>query len=220
MSEASKRIISHMNDDHQLALIDYLVIYGEQELYTFKQSSVKLTDVNEKSFTLNYETISNESKKITIHWADASEAEVLKVNSLKDVKDKLISMAKYAAAKQGYSHKRLTKVLPPNNLFALSLYILIPVLITNHFKPKLIPSYLGKDLLYLQIVKYIPAIISKNQSFILYVIAFLHVLETLFFTIPRLVQFRAPFKQSVAWIIMGLFEGFGSLIRMNAVTSD
>lgn len=50
----SDRIRGHMNADHQLALKDYLVVYGNLSLSEFDESSVLITDVTEKSITIGY----------------------------------------------------------------------------------------------------------------------------------------------------------------------
>ena len=47
MSSPSERIIGHMNKDHQLALSDYVVVYGDVNPANLIEESVQLVSVDE-----------------------------------------------------------------------------------------------------------------------------------------------------------------------------
>ncbi|KAK6465674.1 hypothetical protein DFJ63DRAFT_27951 [Scheffersomyces coipomensis] len=220
MSDPSQRIISHMNADHQLALIDYIVVYGGAEIGLFQESSVKLVKLDEKSFTIEYSLNTGEIVQYSLDWNDASESQHLKVESFKDIKDKLISMAKYAAAKQGYSAHRITKILLPDNIFGYGMYVTVITLFLNTVDPNLIPKYLGNDFIYGQIVKYIPTFVKKNIPFIFYLVTLIHVFEVMFVLVPKLKKYRVSTVQSFGWIVMNMFEGFNVYFRFNTLTKD
>ncbi|KAM9887780.1 hypothetical protein OXX69_013236 [Metschnikowia pulcherrima] len=54
MTDPSARIITHMNKDHHLAVLDYVVVYGNENLKDIDTSSVRITNVTEEHLVLAY----------------------------------------------------------------------------------------------------------------------------------------------------------------------
>ncbi|KAK6456459.1 uncharacterized protein RJT20DRAFT_135212 [Scheffersomyces xylosifermentans] len=221
----SERIIGHMNKDHQLALIDYLVVYGNVELSTIVQPSVAISKVDEKTLVIDYKsTQDSKTHSFSIDWADASEHENVKVTQLSDLKDKLVAMAKYAADKQGFSHKQIKKVLYPSAISS-PMYLAFIVLFLNAYDPYILRNLFGKDAIFQKIIPYLPAfatnlygLFESNAAKIAIVLGLVHLTEVTFFTLPQTRKYRVPFPQRIQWILMHLFEGFFVILRFKSLT--
>lgn len=227
LSEHKARILNHMNADHRLALGDYLVVYGGIPRHTFEANSVKSTAVDEKSLTLSYTLTSGHKKKQVIHWDSAIEDKLLSVTSLRDVKEKLVAMAKYAAAKQGYSHKQITRVLVPARVGGYLMYLLLPILLIGSWDSTLLRRLFIGDPLLRQVLPYVPGALAQayawvepRYSAIFTVLYGAHLAEALIFTVPRLIKYRVPLRASLAWSVMSLIEGFPVIFRFNKLTAE
>lgn len=222
MSDPKNRIISHMNKDHQIALVDYVVIYGNVKLSSFIADSAKITDVNEEQLVLSYKDKSGAEKALTIVWNNAIETEGVRVASMKDIKAKLIAMAKYAAHKQGFSHVQIKKAILPVRPTGYLMYVYAVVTIITLYDNQLLRTWLadtsffsgvGTHLPFLgRVVKYFEEHIV-NISLTVYAI---HTVEAIAVTLPRTRKYRVPYPQNILWLIMNFFEGFPSFLRLTA----
>ncbi|EGW34085.1 uncharacterized protein SPAPADRAFT_135571 [Spathaspora passalidarum NRRL Y-27907] len=212
---SSERIISHMNADHQLALIDYLAVYAEVKPDNLLEKSVKIVKVDDKQLVIEYNLKSEEtSKSFAIYWDDALEDEHVPVEQMKDIKAKLIAMAKYCAKEQGFAVKKLTKVTPPT-LASGPTFFLWVVLFLNIFNPNLLRSLpLLKSVVELPYYKKFE-VYSLKIALGLFAI---HVGEITFFTRNYLKKYRTPLKQRLAWYGLQMFEGFHVIQRLVAET--
>lgn len=228
MSDAhTKRIISHMNKDHQLALIDYVVVYASIKYDDLIDESVKISKIDTEQLVIEYslKAAPNEVETFSIYWYDALEDEKVHVGELRDVKAKLISMAKYCARRQGYSHRRLTKITGPS-WGGLSSCLLILFLAVNAYNPQIIRSLLGNNALLGNLLNLLPRHIGKAyqklEAFsgrILAGLLLIHVSEILLITRNMLRRYRTPKRERLAWYAMQFFEGFFVIKRIKSLVA-
>lgn len=227
LSDHKARIISHLSADHQLALGDYLVVYGGIPRKQFVANSVRSSAVDEKALTINYSLTSGQTKSQVIHWDSAIEDKLLSVGSLGDVKEKLVAMAKYAAAKQGYSHKQVKKVALPDRPTGYLAYLLFPVLAIGSWDSTFLRSVFTSDPLLRQVLPYVPEFLGKAYGWmeprfatIFTILYGVHLAETLIFTVPRAIKYRVPLRESLLWSLMHLIEGFPVIFRFRKVSEE
>ncbi|CAK7894234.1 hypothetical protein CAAN1_02S06810 [[Candida] anglica] len=223
MSDPSARITSHMNKSHQLAVIDYLVVYGQVPLGAFDRESVILSEINTKWFTIEYKDKSLKKKTIKINWSDAKEDEDIVVSEYANIKGKLVSMAKYAAAKQGYSHQQITKVLGPDSKSIL-LYFFSAALVYSSYDLAGFKSLFVNDRVFSIVSQYFPSFVwsilnftGKNSKYILGGLVSIHLIEIISFTIPQTRKYRVPLASRLSWIFMHIFEGFFVILRFKSL---
>lgn len=226
MSDPKQRILVHMNEQHQLAIVDYIVVYGKQPAGLFKHTSARLTNVTDQELTIGYETNPGESKSLELEWNDIPEPENLTVESLRDVKDKLVSMAKYAAAQQGYSHVRVTDVLYPT-ASSIPLYLFAVFIAATVYDRTLVRRLFVRDSLFQKVLPYIPEAAGKVYTFAeqyagsIGLAAYaIHVLEIVVSTLPKLHKYRVPANAGLVWVVMHFFEGYLVIQRLNKATRE
>ncbi|ODV82020.1 uncharacterized protein CANTADRAFT_44114 [Suhomyces tanzawaensis NRRL Y-17324] len=222
MDASAARIAEHMNKDHQLALIDYLVVYGH--VVHLDESSPAITNVDLEKVSIDYVS-KNRAATFTIKWKDATEDEVIEVKEWSDIKAKLIAMAKYAAHKQGYAHTRLTQVFGPPFAYLIVAYPTLVLLAINSYDPTILPRIFGNDALFLKLVSYLPqAVPSAYSLFVEYsrkiglVLYALHTIEIFKYTLPVLRKYRASKSVAWKWILMHFVEGFPVIGRLREAT--
>lgn len=219
--DPSGMIIGHMNADHQLSLIDYLVVYGKVKLSDMVQDSVHMTDVDETGFEVTYDSSSGKDKSMKFLWSELPEDENIKVTSRKEIKDKMVSMAKYAASKQGYSAIQVKKY-PPLDHHSLIMGILAVVLALGCYDMQLLKQLYRKDPITSTISPYFPKFVwsiinfaaAKVKTIAVSMYA-VHIFEVLLFSLPNVIKHRVPFPQSVAWCVLHFFEGFPVIKKFN-----
>ncbi|AET40327.1 uncharacterized protein Ecym_5589 [Eremothecium cymbalariae DBVPG len=201
MSEAlQQRIIAHMNKEHQLALEDYLVIYGNVPV-TRKIRSIRMKRIEKDYMVIEFDhtDVDFEVEK-TIIFEPALE-------DWSEARDRLVTMAKEAAARRGLSHKQIAQFSPPS----LAGWLLIAVVYTpilcyykkNWFSWISLPESL--QFLFWD---------STLLSIIVAVLA-CHSLECLFLLRGRLNFYRVPTDYMVEWYISGLVEGYPAIKRFD-----
>ena len=220
MTDPSARIVTHMNKDHHLAVLDYVVVYGNENLKDIDTSSVRITNVTEEHLVLAYRNKSGQDQTLSLDWNMTEDGEGLHVETILDIKAKLIAMAKYAAKKQGFSHKQITTVLYPTTPGPILTYVFAALCVATYFK---------KDFLRAAI-----RLISKHhspgtESFLkffdnwIFTIAIAtytaHVLEVVFLTWPKTVKYRMPLPTKIAWLVFTLFEGILHAPRLRTLTA-
>ena len=225
MSSPSERIIGHMNKDHQLALSDYVVVYGDVNPANLIEESVQLVSVDEKQIVIDYDIIKPPiTKTLSLYWHDAKEDENIQVKAYGDIKGKLIAMAKYCANEQGYAVKKLTKVHGPD-FFGAPMYLVWLVLFVNAYDPTILRKLFANDALFNKLIGYLPGWtfalyrdMEKNAHRHIIGLAIAHLGEILFFTKGYLAKYRAPENQRWIWYVMNFFEGFPVMLRLRRAT--
>lgn len=214
-TDMSARTLSHMNKDHQLALNDYILHYAKFPESLLDKSSIKMTDVNDKSFTVEFKDKAGSSYKRIIFYDLEPETA-----SSKSIKDSLVTMAKVSARKRGYAHYQITKVSYPS--FAILMWVLFVVLTFLSFNPELFKSLLGKSSLLVELGTYLPqpvwsffGAVEKYANVISFTTYTIHILEILTIMLPQLKKYRVPFKASLVWVIMHFIEGYFTVVRFN-----
>ncbi|CCG23466.1 hypothetical protein CORT_0D06300 [Candida orthopsilosis Co 90-125] len=225
MSDPSARIISHMNKDHQLALRDYVVVYGSVDPRYLVEDSVGIKEVDSEKIIIEYDVINPSStKSLRLNWNDTKENENLRVNSHADIKAKLIAMAKYSAEKQGFAEKKLTKLYGPDSL-GFPMYPIWAILLLNAYNPSILRNFVNNTELIKRAIEYLPAFAftiynwSELHAFKLCIGLFVaHLGEVLFVSRSFLRKYRAPFGVRLGYYIMNLIEGFPVLLRLRKHT--
>lgn len=209
-----------MNKDHQLALVDYAVVYGRQPLSTFRPSTVEISDISTESIKLRFEQTNGTIKAIEIEWIKAEEPENFSVESTSDIKPKLVSMAKYAANRQGFSHEQVTKVLPPKSGLPYFMYVVAAVLAATMIKPNLVSNLLRSIGLDNGALFSRWLFVERNIKTIFYTTYGIHLAELLFVMYPKIKYYRMPLKTALTWAGMNFIEGFSALLRLNTITRN
>ncbi|RLV89180.1 hypothetical protein JA1_005286 [Spathaspora sp. JA1] len=215
---SSGRITSHMNADHQLALIDYLTVYADINPNNLIESSVKITHVDTKQLIIDYNLIADpeSSKTFAIYWDDALENENVKVKEMKDIKGKLIAMAKYCAAEQGFAVKKLTKVIPPT-IASGPVFLLWGFLFLNIYNPNILRGISGFKKYVIDVLPFYKKI-ESNSLKIAIGLGIIHICEIVFFTRGYLRKYRTPTRQRYGWYGLQLIEGFYVIQRLVKAT--
>lgn len=219
MSDPAHRIKSHMNKDHQLALVDYVVVYGHEKLEDIYPPSVQILHVTEEELILTYSLKHGERKSVKLEWDLLEDGEGLYVKSMLDIKAKLVAMAKYAAKQQGLSHVQVTKILPPSSALSFVAYAFAALTLATYFKRDFLRSVLGS------FFSQTPPALEGFLGFIdrrLFSIArgtyIIHLLEVLLVMRPKTVKYRMPLPTKLAWITFSFFEGYFCIPRLKTLT--
>lgn len=222
---ASERIIGHMNNDHQLALADYVVVYAETKPENLLEESVQIVSVDEKQIVIEYDLVKPPiTKTLSLYWYDAKEDENVEVKSFGDIKAKLIAMAKYCAKEQGYAIKKLEKIYGPGVL-DYPMYILWVVLLANAYDPTILRRLVGNVGVFKKLIEYLPAGAIKaynhvENNALKYVVGLFvtHLAEVLLVTKGYLRKYRVPDNHRWVWYLMHLIEGFPFIFRLKNAT--
>lgn len=215
MNDPKNRIISHMNEDHQLSLLDYVVVYGGESVSQVDPESVIITDVSEEYLALSYSKGKDNNYSLNLVWDEVPENDLVMVNNMGDIKAKLISMAKYAAGKQGYSHKRVDEVVFPTSIDLLLMFILFVVILAILYDKMLIRRLLQKNSILSAIVAQSPEFLARSYTYfesyineIASALFFIHFVEIMTVTWPQATKLRMSLKNKLVWASMNFIEGF------------
>lgn len=206
-----QKILAHMNQDHKLALQDYLAVYGGVRI-TNAISNIKL------------KAISNDSLLIAFTHRDV-DFEIEKpialdppLGSLGEARERLVEMAKYAADKRGYSHKQIKEILYPTKIYEFVLLGLVWNLIISWYNPHYFYCIFLQKWLGILGTNSVLLFLQKYNNAILYTTAVLHVLEAAFVMAPLLAKYRVPIDYRVEWLAATVFEGFPAVLRFKSLT--
>jgi hypothetical protein len=229
MSADESRVIQHMNRDHQLALVDYLAVYGNIAPNTINKRSVRLSAIDTEKIVINYVNTEAIPKSITIYFQNAYEDEAVKVSKLGDLRAKLVAMAQYAAAKQGFSAKQVTRITYPKRPSELFMYLIFFTAVYAGTKPREFARKVGPmSMKLLQAVPDFagPALTQvltfslKYGESIFKAMYAIHIAEMLIFTRAFLKKYRVPLHQKIQWYIMNFIEGFFVIKRYNKLIRE
>lgn len=213
--KSSERICSHMNSQHRLALLDYVVVYGNERPEAIAESSLIMTSIDEKQMTIEYRVLaSTKPRSIKIAWDNAPEKECIQVKSMSDIKPKLVAMAKYAASQQGFATKRVdTILLPP--AYAYLWYMTFISMAINAYSPGIIRRLSAAGFFLRFLAPHMPGLLHTAYNFyerhataVFFLILTPHVTEVFLLTIPFLRKHRVPLQHKIVWIGMHCFEGY------------
>ncbi|KAI5969909.1 hypothetical protein CANMA_001051 [Candida margitis] len=225
MSDPSARIISHMNEDHQLALRDYVVVYGSVDPRYLVEDSVGIKEVDTEKIIIQYDVINPSStNKLKLNWKDIKENKNLQVKSFSDIKSKLIAMAKYSAEKQGFAEKKLTKLFGPDSI-GFPMYPMWVILLLNAYNPAILRTFFNNTELLKKAAEYLPTVAftiynwSELHALNLCIgLFFVHLGEVLFVSRPLLRKYRASAGLRWGYYLINLIEGFPVLLRLRKHT--
>ncbi|KAM3124225.1 hypothetical protein ACQ2H7_002461 [Candidozyma auris] len=222
----SSRIDNEEYEDHQLALVDYVVVYGKVPLGELDPSSVQMIAVDEKSTTLSFKR-NSKTEELKLSWNELPEGDKVQVNSIMDIKAKVIAMAKYAASVQGFSHQQLKKVVLPNRPTQVFMYLVAVALALGTVDKYWLRNLISKDVYLSQLVSYTPKILKtwgalfedhvRTFTIALYAV---HLVEIAVVSLPKLNKYRASTWRKLAWAGMHLVEGFLIFPRLNKALEE
>lgn len=213
-----------MNKQQRLALLDYVVVYGNEKSILIDEPSVKMTLVDDKQVTIEYRNISlKTTSSLNILWENTPDGEGIVVSSASDIKGKLDAMAKYAAAKQGFATKRIDRLDPPSKL-ACTWYLVFVIMAVNAYNPVFMRQMLQKDIAFQMFAQFFPLALKSiyliyelHARSIFLVMVSVHVLEILFISIPFMKKYRTPKAQQCAWVAMHFVQGYPLYRRLSAL---
>ncbi|KAH3683822.1 hypothetical protein WICPIJ_005196 [Wickerhamomyces pijperi] len=200
-----ERIISHMNKDHKLSVQDYLVAFGKLDMSKVK--TFQMTHIDTESLTITFRLKNTDIDMEKIIPFDPP------MKSLADSRDRLVIMAKEAAAKQGVSHIQINEYAAPS-AFELFLYFvfhagffvgLFPVLLDNH-----IVASLTSQTVIDWLVRY---------SFQVEIAVILVHIGEVYFLLKPLIEFYRVEDFQIEWYIAVLIEGFPAIRRLKALVA-
>ncbi|CDO94452.1 unnamed protein product [Kluyveromyces dobzhanskii CBS 2104] len=199
----SQSIIAHMNKDHKLALEDFLYAFGNVPI-TSQISSVRL-----KEFELDHMTILFQHAAIDF---DIEKVIALDppMDSFREARDRLVSMAKEAASKRGVSHVRINEMSYPRDIDEF-------LIITFAFVLPLVVYWKRGILRYFPLPQVVINFISKDAVLLPIIIGVMicHAAENYFLLRPRLNFHRVPTDFLIEWYFFGMLEGYPTVRRFN-----
>ncbi|OBA23216.1 hypothetical protein METBIDRAFT_36458 [Metschnikowia bicuspidata var. bicuspidata NRRL YB-4993] len=219
MTDPAYRIKNHMNKDHHLALVDYVVVYGKERLSNIDVHSVHIAHVTVDELALKYKAKNGMEQDLKLEWNSVDDGEGLRVESMLDIKAKLIAMAKHAAQKQGFSHKQITKILPPKTVTPFVAYAFAALSVATYIKRDFLRSVLG--LVFSQNSPGVESFLVFAEKRVLPIAGAMyaiHLLEMLFLVRPKTVKYRMPWPTKLAWMTFSFFEGYLCVPRLNSLT--
>lgn len=227
MSDPKDRIISHMNKDHQLALLDYVVVYGEESASEINAESVIITDVSEDYLALSYHKENGKENVLKLPWNDYPEDENVKVGKMADIKSKLVAMAKYAAGKQGYSHRKVDQLIFPSKPDLYFMYIFAGAVALTLYDKTLIRRAIQRDVFLSGLLEKAPLFLAGGYSLfekyintIAATIYGIHAIEVATVTWPKVSKYRMSLSKKLAWSLMNFIEGFVVFFRLNKLLDE
>lgn len=227
MSNPKDRIINHMNKDHQLALVDYVVVYGNEPISGVDADSVFISDVSEDFLALSYSKGDGNSSELKLAWDDVPENENVKVSKMGDIKGKLVAMAKYAAGKQGYSHRKVNKLVLPTKASLYLMYAFACAVSLTLYDKTLIRRTLLKYGVLAGILAKSPgfladtySIFEQNVRTIAATVYGIHIIEIATMSWPMTAKYRMSCLVRLGWAFMNFIEGFLVLRRLSKTVGD
>lgn len=205
MSESpAEGIIAHMNKDHKLALEDYLFVYGNVPI-TDKIAHVRMLAIELDHMVLqfNHFDVEFEIEKTILFEPPLAD--------WKEARERLVGMAKDAAAKRGFSHIQINEMSYPNSIGEYLLIFLVmmpPVCYFNRSLLQWVPvvgAWLDNDALLLTV-------------FVATVVC--HFAECILLLKPKLDFYRVPTDFLIEWYLFGLLEGYPAVKRLNQLVKE
>ncbi|CCE85798.1 Piso0_005430 [Millerozyma farinosa CBS 7064] len=222
----SQRIISHMNSNHQLALIDYLAVYGKVRESNLVKDSISISQIDEEKMLIIYKIKETDStQKLTLVWREVHEEDNVEVKGFGNLREKLISMAKYAASKRGYSHMKIDEISWPS--YAIPAYVIFALWTLSLYDKGKLTALLSSHPALRNLWSKIPTTLLSSWIFsdklsqrLYFGLYSVHVCESFFITLPRVTFYRVPFVKKLVWMFMNFIEGFFVLNRFNSLVKQ
>lgn len=212
-ADPSARILTHMNKDHTLALYDYLHYYARIDLDpTDPKTSVRMLDMTPEYITLEYTApFRHLPTKVELPVVPA-------VGSRSDggpsEREALMSMAKEAAASQGYAPHRVTTYAPPSSLLEYTVIcgtlVNIPP-VRDFLLTSVLPPWVA-DTALMRTLQYSPWALALG-------VLIVHLTELVVFMRPLLNKWRVPPRPRAWWYLAALMEGFPAVRRFKGLTA-
>jgi len=206
---AEVRILSHMNQQHRLAIEDYLCVYGHV-IINNKIDNIKMTQISNESMTI---TFTHDDLDFQIEKPIPFEPPLKDLN---ESRERLIEMAKFAANKRGYSHSQITDYVYPS-LYNYILIFIIYLPLLSWFIPSILKNQLV--LTYLLSQSKIDWLLENSLN-ITYLTISIHFFECILIFRPKLNKFRVPTDYLIEWYIAGIIEGFPAIKRFNKLVKE
>lgn len=201
---AKKRIIDHMNADHQAALEYFLQVYCRVSPGDAKGAQM--------------EEISLSDMVITAKRTRYSVPIDPPMQSLLDARHRIVDMYKYCLGKLGLSDITVTEYRAPRGfhavVFALCLSTYVAFSRRSNFLPGSVLYSLG-----LERVPRFAEFCYTIQPILLPLMVAIHVFEASYMAVRRLRPHRVPVLSGLwcTWVVSTFIEGFGAFQRFDAI---
>lgn len=201
--------MDHMNKDHRLAIEDYLAVYGNV-IIDEKISNIKL-----KAIELDHMEISFNHKDIEFEIVKPVAIEP-PMDSIQDLRSKLVEMAKYSANKRGYSHVQIQDITYPTKPLEFLLLLAVLLCATACFYPNLVfDSFLNYIL-----PSSLSSFLQKYTISIAVGLLVIHIIELKFVFLPKLNFYRVPIDLKLEWGFYCLLDGLSTIKRFERLVVE
>ncbi|ODQ63771.1 hypothetical protein NADFUDRAFT_53425 [Nadsonia fulvescens var. elongata DSM 6958] len=231
MDHATKsRIMSHMNADHPLSIVDYLVHYGQVAPAAIGNQSPgaenppRIVDFNYTDMTIEYYSSTD-----NVLSSGSMTKEVIipldpPIDSPAGARSSLVNMAQVAANARGFAPHQLNEFRGPVSVIDYGTLGIIGYLFGVVAVPGLFlqPFELlgSKGLLNGGTLLERTPLTSEVEKWagpVLALTIVVHVFEIMLVIAPILKRYRAPLAVKVKWIVSTFFEGINSVLRLKAI---
>ncbi|KAK9458178.1 hypothetical protein V1511DRAFT_491956 [Dipodascopsis uninucleata] len=201
------RIIKHMNDDHQVALRDYLTFYKG---IVPARRPVQLLDISVSSLKIGYKIIHNKG----IDELEATIELNPPMNHLAEARDVLVGMALQASEGLGYATLTPLDEFKPPTLLSLPIIALVSVGIYFVYWN---PTYINDPNSVLRTYKvYGIEIVPLLLKIAFWIAIVYHIIEAAVIYIWT-GMYRVPSIKRTGWVVCAFFEGFPALQRFRTL---
>lgn len=208
ISEAQARILGHMNKDHKLAVEDYLAVYGEVKVDN-KIANIILRDIELDHMSIGFNHFDIEFEIMKVIELDPP------LESFKQARERLVTMAKHAAKARGYSHFQINEMSYANCPYDYAIVSLVLLAAAAYFFPALVFGVLAQAVPG-SVIEFLKSITAR----VFYATVVIHLAETLVFMVPLLKKYRVPLDFKLEWLVASMLEGYGAKRRFMACVKE
>lgn len=206
-ANAKRRIIDHMNHDHQDSLIRYLEHYCHLSSFTARKA--KLTDMAFDHLVIFTDGVSH---TVPIHPP---------MTSWSDARPRVVAMDTEAVAGLKRSNITVKRYDRPKGFHAV-VFVVVILTVAIFWKESTLQS---GSLLYDYVLRFTPGFAKwcvKIRPLILLFIVTIHTSETFYMGSSRLRRHTVPTFSLLwwQWMISALIEGFGSFSRFDKIVKE
>lgn len=214
IEDATKvRILTHMSEDHTLALYDYLAYYSKIELNPNKPgTSIRMKDIDVDHFELEFTTptAAGEASKPKVALVMINPP----MDSLADARATLVQMATKAATERGFDTVRITEYAPPVTIFEWFVLSFLAAQVPP------ISRVLGTLTMSVSSGLYKGGLTEKYPWAIPATVLVVHVGQLVTIAMPLFTKYRVPAPTKYWWYLDTLVGGLLSINRFKKLVAS
>ncbi|KAL2003168.1 hypothetical protein VTN02DRAFT_4781 [Thermoascus thermophilus] len=202
---AKKRIVDHMNTDHQTALEYFLQVYCRVSAGAAKGARMEDISVSDM-------VIAAQGTRYAVPIDPP-------MRSLLDARHRIVDMYHHSLRRLGLSDVAVTEYAAPRGLHAVVFALCLATYVAFARRAHFLPGSAFHDALGLARAPSFVRFCYTVQPVLLPLMAGIHVLEAGLLAVKRLRPHRVPFLSRVwcAWMVSVFIEGFGAFQRFDAI---